>query len=617
MRANGSPFALGGRKQRALLAVLLLHAGEGLSRDRLIDELWGEHPPQTASNTLQVHLSRLRRTLAAAGDRSVVVRDGDLYRLELGPGELDLDRFQELVAEGREALALGDAARAAILLRQALALWRGPPLADLVYEPFAHDHAARLEELRLAALKDRMDADLALGRHAEVVAELQQLAAEHPLDERVLAQLMRALSSSGRPAAALDAYRTTRLALSELGLEPGGELRTLESQIIRGELHAPRRRSRARRSRPSTGRRRTAAIALLVVAAAAGLSAFAFAGSSGTSASDHALRAIDPLTNEVVASVALGEPPDDLVEATGDLWVALRGDGSRSGTVVRVDPRRRVAERSYVVSGIPDALAASAGAVWAASPSNARIARIDPRTGRVDHVRLRHTGSPATTGGLWERWRGPCAQYRASPTRVDYWLEGTPPIAAMVLTPGAVWVGCTSGALERIDMGTGRITSSSFAGSPAGLAAGPLSVWAANLGADTVSEIDLRSGQLVRSIPAPGRPRGIAVFAQNVWVAACARDRIWRIVLSEGDRSVLGRSAIPVGRSPVDLVHVGGSLWVSNRGDGTVSRVDLATGQVVATIPVRGSPRGIAASQGLVWVGVQPLEPARDECASP
>jgi DNA-binding SARP family transcriptional activator len=219
-------LALGGVKPRSLLAVLLLNANQVVSADRLIDVLWGDAPPPTAAKGIQVHVSRLRKEL---GDGRVVTRPPG-YVVQVDPSELDLTRFERLVDEASRAEPAG----AAHKLREALALWRGRALADLAYEPFAQTDIARLEELRLAALEQRIDADLAGGRHAELVGELDALVSENPLRERLRGQLMLALYRSGRQVEALDAYRGARRALSEeLGLEPSKELRRLEEAILR------------------------------------------------------------------------------------------------------------------------------------------------------------------------------------------------------------------------------------------------------------------------------------------------------------------------------------------------------------------------------------------------
>jgi WD40 repeat protein/DNA-binding SARP family transcriptional activator len=229
--------AVAGSKQRALLALLLLHGNETLSTSRLIDELWGEEPPATAAKTVHVHVSRLRKALAAGGDGNssaglVLTREHG-YELRLDPERLDAARFERLLAEGRSELAAGRPERAASTLERGLALWRGPPLADFAYERFAQPEIARLDELKVVALELLIEAKLALGRHAEVIAELETLTREHPYRERLRALLMLALYRSDRQAEALQAYQNARRQLvAELGIEPGEQLRDLERAIL-------------------------------------------------------------------------------------------------------------------------------------------------------------------------------------------------------------------------------------------------------------------------------------------------------------------------------------------------------------------------------------------------
>jgi DNA-binding SARP family transcriptional activator/tetratricopeptide (TPR) repeat protein len=212
---NGRVVDVGAAKQRALLAVLLLNANRVVSRDRLVEALWGERPPATAQKALQVYVSQLRK--AVGRDRLLTRSPG--YELDVGPGELDLERVETLVAEGQ--------------LEEALALWRGSPLAEFAYEPFAQTEIARLEELRLNSLELRISRDLMEGRHAALVGELEALVREHPLREQLRAQLMLALYRSGRQAEALDTYQAGRALLyDELGLEPGADLKELQRAIL-------------------------------------------------------------------------------------------------------------------------------------------------------------------------------------------------------------------------------------------------------------------------------------------------------------------------------------------------------------------------------------------------
>jgi DNA-binding SARP family transcriptional activator len=225
----GTSIALGGPKPRALLAALALEPGRVVSVDRLVEALWPGEPPETAAHAVQVYVSQLRKALGP-----VIATRPPGYELELAPDRVDVDRFTRLAQEGRAALAGEDPVAAEGALREALALWRGPALADFLYEPFAQNEIARLEDLRTVALEERIAADLALGRHAELVSELEALVQAQPLRERPRAQLMLALYRSGRQADALAAYRAARETLvEELGIDPGPELRELEAAILR------------------------------------------------------------------------------------------------------------------------------------------------------------------------------------------------------------------------------------------------------------------------------------------------------------------------------------------------------------------------------------------------
>jgi predicted ATPase/DNA-binding SARP family transcriptional activator len=225
---------LGTGRQATLLICLLIRAGEVVSRDELIDALWGESPPQTAANALQVLVHALRKELGQ--ERIATVPPG--YQLVTEAGEVDVARFARLVAQGRMELAEGNADGAAATLRDALALWRGPALPEVAYEEFAQGEIARLEELRLVALEERNDADLALARHVELVPELEALVAAHPTRERLVGQLMLALYRAGRQTDALAVFRNARGVLEEkLGLEPGPELRELQRAILRHDEH--------------------------------------------------------------------------------------------------------------------------------------------------------------------------------------------------------------------------------------------------------------------------------------------------------------------------------------------------------------------------------------------
>jgi len=240
--ANGRSLPLTSYKQRALLALLLLERNRPVSTDRLVDALWGERPPRSTANSVQVYVSRLRRTLASAGhDRALLTRPAG-YVLRIDDEAVDAEQFDRLLAEGTEALRGGEAARAEAILARALGLWRGSPLSDFAHESFAQAEITRLEELYLRGTAARIEAAIALGRHAEMLSELRSLVAAHPLDEELRRHLMVALYRSGRPADALAVYRDLRGVLrEELGLDPSPPLRDLERAVLRQnrELSSP------------------------------------------------------------------------------------------------------------------------------------------------------------------------------------------------------------------------------------------------------------------------------------------------------------------------------------------------------------------------------------------
>jgi DNA-binding SARP family transcriptional activator len=248
---EGQPVALPAGKPLTLLRILLLDRNRVVSAETLVDELWGDEPSDSAMKALQGYVSQLRKAIGA--ERLVTKAPG--YSLRIEEGELDLERFEQLVREGRERLAAGDAKAAASELESALALWRGP--------------APGLDERRLAALEDRIEADLALGRHAQLVAELETLVAQHPLRERPRGQLMLALYRSGRQADALEEYRRTRETLvDQLGIEPSEALQELQRAILRHDPELEARRARPSAAADSAPPRRRLAWAMALVAVA-------------------------------------------------------------------------------------------------------------------------------------------------------------------------------------------------------------------------------------------------------------------------------------------------------------------------------------------------------------
>ena len=567
-------IGLGGARQRAVLAILLLHRGETVSVDRIVDLMWGEQPPATAVKTVQVYVSHLRRALA----EDVVVSSSGGYALAVDPERIDALRFERLLDEGRGALADDHPARAAELLHSALALWRGPALGDLAYERFAQDAAARLEELRLAAVEERIEADLRLGRHAKLVAELEGLVREQPLRERLRAQHMLALYRSGRQADALESFRDARRSLvDDLGLEPSKELRELEQAILAQDpaLDAP-----ARRPPPApAGRRRGLALVGAGIALAAAAAGVALSSSSpDVAVVPDSVAVIDPESDLIVADVPVGIRPEAIVADGRSIWVANASDG----TVSQIDVRKRRVVATVAPGIAADALVADAGSAWIADTGRGRAVRVDADIGTVaDSVRfptraeLEFSAAPTSpTGSLWVPdvplaavFRLETGRKRVS-ARVDV---GNEP-AGVALDDGAVWV---SDSIENnvrriVPAGAGAVTDTIPVGNGAGpIAAGEGAIWVANSRDGTVSRIDPATRAVTATIEVGRLPSGIAVGA--------------------------------------------GSVWVANSLSGTVSRIDPRADRVAKTIGVGGAPQSVVMAEGRLWVSIQelPAGPAR------
>lgn len=569
-------LALGGPKQRALFAALLLRRGEVVSIDRLVDAVWGERASTTAAKTARVYVSNLRKVL---GDGVLVTR-GSGYMLNAGPEQVDADRFEQLVAEGRSAIEAGDPRRAAGLLREALSLWRGPPLADLSYEEFAQAEISRLEEERLGAIEDRIDADLALGNHARLVGELEALVRERPLRERLQAQLMLALYRCGRQADALERYQQARRTLTdELGLEPGPALKGLERAILDQDprIAAPKRDIGAlvaRRGRLG-GPLIAAGGALLLAAIVLIAVELASSGGSSVQVVPNSVAVIDTRGDGLVGAVPVGTRPGAITFGSGSLWVANQDDQ----TVSRIDARTLRTLRAIPVGNPPTGIAAGAGRVWVAASnlnpfsSEASISRIDPQFDVIEPV-----------------------------VRIGNVAQGGPETVAA--QGDQVWAAPSSGLLTRIAGATGRVVQQLDPNAnPTAIAIGAGAVWIADNQADNVTRVDPTG--LETPIAVGNGPSGIAVAPDGVWVADSLDNAAVRI--DPNTRAVT--ATIPVGDLPAGVAVGAGSVWVANSGAGTVTRIDPQTDKVIATIRVGGSPQALTVAEGRVWVSVdtQPM----------
>ena len=599
VRDQGREPIIAASKQRTLLAILLLHPNEVVSSDRLIEELWGERPPASAAKSLQVYVSRLRRALDGEpgnGADGVIVTRGGGYLLRVEPEELDLARFERLLEDGGGALARGAPEQALALLREALSLWRGPPLADFAYESFAQSEIARLEELHLSAVELRIEAELALGRHARLIGELETLVERHPFREHLYAQLMLALYRSGRQAEALETYQQARRTLvDELGIEPSEELGELERAILNHDasLAAPTialpevapEGEEAAASPPLAARtlRRPAVVAGLLLAAlmVVGVVVLVVVAGDGRggvaplTADSQAVAVIDPDSNDVVQHISVGAGPGQLAydRKTGSLWVANLDDE----TVTRIDPRRRRAVRTVAIGNAPDGLAAGGGQLWVAGHGRG-----------VGTVTVRKVDERFYTTKLTARIPA------ASSHTTDLALAG-----------GELWVSPTYGILTRIDAGTGSHRRAFDTGhQPMVVAAGGESVWVADTVVDRVTRVDPVSG-VTTDIPVGHGPSGVALGQGGVWVTLREDDSLTRL---DPESGAAGK-AVRVGREPAGVATGAGAVWVANSADGTVSRVDPETGEVVATITVGASPQDVLVAGGLVWVTVGPSAP--------
>ena len=365
---DGRALPLGGAKPRGLLAMLALHANTPVSADRLIEGLWGERPPATAPKLVQVLVSQLRKQLAGS-DAEIVTR-GRGYELRVDPDAVDALHFERLVTSGENGSHV----------REALALWRGPPLDDLADEPFAAPEIRRLEDLWLRAREAEIDAELAEGRHAAVLGELDDLVRAHPLRERLHGQRMLALYRCGRQAEALEAFRhARRVLLDEVGVEPGPELRGLNDAMLRQDPDLDRP---AARSLPGRARRRSRWLLVaagVAIAGAVALAVLQLSGSGGLDeVSEDATGVIDAGNGHIVAQYMVGHAPRALAAGGGSVWIA----NGRDGTVSRVE-RGHGQVTTIDVGGEPTAVAFGGGSLWVADGQNRVVDQVDSATNRV------------------------------------------------------------------------------------------------------------------------------------------------------------------------------------------------------------------------------------------
>ncbi len=581
--ARGQRVPLGAGRQRALLGTLLLRPNEVVSAGELAEALWGERPPPTAPKLVQVYVSQLRRSLD--GDADVVVTRGRGYVAELGARELDSVRFEELLKAAEDA----PTAAALALYEEALALWRGPVLADVVLESHAQPEADRLEELRLTALARRNDCLLALGRDA--VAELEALVVRYPLNERFRAQLMLALYRSGRQSDALAEYRDTRATLvHELGIEPSRELQELERAIL---VHDP---SLDAPPPPQRGPARRLAVALAVVLAAAG-AVLGFLLTRGSPSpvlarlAPDSIGIVDPQRNALVDAIPLHTRPAAVLVADGALWVSTLDDA----TLLAFDPRTHRLLASIGLGVVADYLATDGRFIWAVGRHSHALVEVQANIRRVvKTIRLPLT-VPIGRGRRAVNW-GPYG---------------------ITTGGGIVWLAGSQGALTRVDARTGaerQLAATPYGGDVAfdgrwvwlvgarpGLTSGFVGV---------LLRVDPRTSRITAEVDstdlsASAPAKAIVAAAGVLWGIDQVNRTVWR--LDTNTRRVT--SVAHLRQGPIGIATGEGAIWTANN-DSTVSRIDPTTGAVARTIPLGRYPRvaypvGLAVGEGRVWVAVR------------
>src|SRR5215208_920615 len=552
---DGHPVELGATKQRAVLTMLALRANTVVSVDELVDGLWGETPPASAVKLVQHYVSQLRKLLAG-GDAQIVTR-GRSYELRIRPGGVDVADFERLADAATRGGENGAAAR------QALSLWRGDPLLDVIDEPFAAGEQRRLKELWLNLIERAIAADIEAGRQDEVLTRLDVLVERHPLRERLHALRMRALYAAGRQGEALEAFRHARVILvDEIGVEPGPELQRLHAAMLRQDpaLVPP---PPARPPRPPVRRRLPRALLLAVVLAL--------------------------LAGGAVFVVSRITAPDSL-------------DGIDENAVGRIDGADADIVAQYLFGSEPRALAVGAGAVVDAKDET--VSRIEPSSNRI--VTIPVGSDPAALafgdGALWvaERGDGTVAQISPVSNKVTRRIERVNAPSALAAGDGAVWI---ASAVDRTVVRAWADGSKSvihLGAPPSAVAIGAGAVWVTSEETGTLFRIEPRTATIMRSIRVGNRPVAVAAGESGVWVVNRQDATVWRIdpaTNSVGD-------TIAVARDPAAIALIDSGAWVATA-DAKVARIDPRAGRIASTVELENPPAALAADGGSLWVATQ------------
>lgn len=568
VRLDGRPVSLTAYKQRALLAALALRPGEPVGRDELIDALWGERPPSTVDKGLNVLVARVRRALGEAGD--VLRREAAGYVLAVDPEDVDARHFERRHEDGRRALARGEVHEARRLLGEALGLWRGQALGEFAFAEFAQAEARRYEELRLVALEDRIDADLAIGEDSALVSELAALTGSHPFRERLHGQVMLALYRSGRQAEALEHYRQThRLLNEELGIAPSPELRRLHDAMLR---HAPElaiERAAAAPALAARPRRKWTIAFAACVAVAAALLAWTepWGGGNGgglpvVAVPKNALVALDPRSGVRLSSVRVGHAPSAVAVGASGVWVVNGHDG----TVSRVDPVRRTLTETIGAGGAVTDLAVTDTDVWVSTIEPPMLIRVDARLSSLGaKIRVAAQGAGRTR---------------------------------LATGAGSIWLARNLAPLERVSPGADRVVARfPLQASGGGIAVGFGAVWVPTIFPKGIVKVPLNGGPFRRLSPG-SVVADVAIARGAVWLAIPAQDRVARL---DPERMTI-TDPVGVGDGPSALAASNGGIWAASRVSKTLTRIDPNSRRVVRAVRLSAPPSALALGAGALWV---------------
>jgi YVTN family beta-propeller protein len=592
--SSGRTLPTGGRQQRAVLALLACEAGHAVSVERLVHGVWGDSAPAGAVTSLQTYVFHLRQVLEPDRPRgspaTVLVTVPGGYRLTIDPECVDLIRFERLVADGDAAVERREPGQAVAAYDAALALWRGDLLADLADYEFVTPLRARLDEMTVSMLESRIHAELELGHHLGLVAELGALVADHPLHEAFHGQRMLALYRSGRQSDALSAYRDLRAVLdTELGIEPSAPLRELHTRMLRqdpalagpppraptptpGKPVLPARDGTTAVGVPeaeheSVGGRRlrlSALASVLVLVAASASSATIEAVVAGPALASLPANAVVELdeSGTVLGSTLVGINPIALASSDHALWVV----NASEDTVSKIDTSTHAVQQVLDVGHDPRGLVVTGDDLWVTNFADGTVSRINVLSGRV-------VGSPIQVGSE------------------PY---------AIAAGPAGLWV-ANSGdnTIQRIDTETGEADQPINVGDgPDGLAVDDTSVWVANGRSGSVMRFDGRTRELISpAIRVGSGPRGIVRVGDDVWVADELSNSVTRI-----DVATLSPHPVDVGNGPTGIAVLGGSVWVAENYSGDLVRFDSVT-RMRTTVPLGAPVRGLAVADGHLWVG--------------